>query len=93
MTREEFLHIAKLANINLSEEEVEKLMPQLASVFDYFKTLDEVDTSKITPMSRAESKNNNRFQEGDQKTLNIDDTLKNANKVKDRYILTDAVLQ
>jgi len=45
-------HVAKLANLLLKKEEVEKFGPQLCSVLDYVKKLNEVDTKNIEPTSQ-----------------------------------------
>lgn len=46
-------HIAKLANLPISEEENEKFQKQLSAILDYFKKLKEVDTSKVEETSQT----------------------------------------
>ena len=43
-------HIAHLARLKLSEQEVEKMQKDLSAILDYFKTLDEVDVSNVEPL-------------------------------------------
>lgn len=47
ISREEVLHIAKLARLELSEQELEKMQKDLSGILDYFDLLKKVDTSKI----------------------------------------------
>jgi aspartyl-tRNA(Asn)/glutamyl-tRNA(Gln) amidotransferase subunit C len=51
LTREEVIHIAKLARLELSENEIERYQSQLSSILEYADRLKEVDTSKISPTS------------------------------------------
>lgn len=46
-------HIAKLANIKLSEEEIKKFTPQLSKIIDYVSELSEVDTKDVEPTSQT----------------------------------------
>lgn len=49
ISREEVLHIAWLARLGLSEEEIERFKEQLSKILDYFEVLKEVDTSQVPP--------------------------------------------
>ncbi len=49
LTREEVLHIAELARLELTEDEVEAYRQQLSAVLAYFERLREVDTGDIPP--------------------------------------------
>ncbi len=53
ITQDEIRHIAKLAKLNLSNEEVEKFTNQLGSVLDFFTQLNEVDTDGIEETSQV----------------------------------------
>lgn len=52
LTREEVLHIAKLARLELKEEEVEKFRTQLSEILEYVGQLSKVDTTGIEPISQ-----------------------------------------
>ena len=93
LTKEEILHIAKLAKLNLTDDEVEKFRVQLSPVLDYFEKLKEVDTDNIEPTFHPISNLKNRFQEeGMDNALEIKDVIKNAKEKNGNYILTEAVL-
>ena len=43
-------HVAKLARLELTEEEVEKYSKQLGSILEYVEQMNEIDTSNVEPM-------------------------------------------
>ncbi len=47
LTIKEVEHIAKLARLELNEDEKEKFSKQLSSILDYVKKLEEVNTDNI----------------------------------------------
>lgn len=53
ITREQVQHIAKLARIQLKEEEIQKFQTDLAAVLDYFNVLNEVDVQGVEPMTHS----------------------------------------
>ena len=46
-------HVAKLARLELTEEEKEKFTTQLGAVLEYVNQMNEVDTSNVEPMAHA----------------------------------------
>lgn len=48
-------HLAELARIELKSGEEEKLLRDLAKILDYFKELNEVDTSRVEPLTGGTS--------------------------------------
>ncbi len=48
LTKKEIEHIARLARLELTEEEKEKFANQLSSVLDYVSQLQKVDTSGVS---------------------------------------------
>jgi len=53
ITREEVLHVARLARLSLQEAEAERLRGQLSAILDYVKQLDRLDTRDVAPTSHA----------------------------------------
>ncbi|MBI5419286.1 MAG: Asp-tRNA(Asn)/Glu-tRNA(Gln) amidotransferase subunit GatC [Deltaproteobacteria bacterium] len=53
ITREEVLHVARLARLALSEGEVDRLKDQLGNILDYIRQIDSLDTRDIVPTSHA----------------------------------------
>jgi len=53
LSREEVLHIALLARLGLTEDEVDKFREQLSNILENFEILQQVDTSDIPPTSQS----------------------------------------
>jgi aspartyl-tRNA(Asn)/glutamyl-tRNA(Gln) amidotransferase subunit C len=53
ITREETLHVARLARLALSEAEADLLREQLGRLLAYMKQLDQLDTEGVVPTSHA----------------------------------------
>ena len=58
ISKEEIKHIAKLARLDLSEEEITKAQKELSAVLDYFNLLKEADISGIELVSHSLEKKN-----------------------------------
>ena len=48
LSREEVLHIALLARLGLTEDEVDRLREQLSNILENFEALQQVDTTDVT---------------------------------------------
>jgi len=53
--RDEVLHIAKLAHLEFSDEEIGRMTRHLSSILDYVAQLESLDTSSVEPTSHVES--------------------------------------
>jgi aspartyl-tRNA(Asn)/glutamyl-tRNA(Gln) amidotransferase subunit C len=53
ITKQEVEHVAKLARLELSEQEKEKLTEQLSGILTYVETLNSVDTKGVEPTSHV----------------------------------------
>ncbi len=53
LTREEVLHVAKLARLSLDMGEVDLFTRQLNDILAYVEKLQEVDTAGVPPMAHA----------------------------------------
>lgn len=53
LTREDVLHIARLAHLDLSEAEVQRFTTELGAILAYASEIQRVDTSAVAPMSHA----------------------------------------
>lgn len=49
LTRAQVEHIAELAKLKLSDEEIDKMTRQLSAILDYAARLNELDTDAIPP--------------------------------------------
>lgn len=53
LSKQEVEHIAKLARLELTEEELEKYGSQLSAVLDYIDQLREVDVTGVEPTAQV----------------------------------------
>jgi aspartyl-tRNA(Asn)/glutamyl-tRNA(Gln) amidotransferase subunit C len=53
LSEEQVRHIAKLARIDLKDEEVKKFSSQLSDVFGYVEILNEIDTDGVPETSQV----------------------------------------
>lgn len=53
ITREEVLHVARLARLALSEADADRLREELGNILDYIRQLDTLDTTNVVPTSHA----------------------------------------
>lgn len=52
ISEDEVRYVAKLANLELTPEEVTKMASQLSSILEHMEALNEVSTGDVTPMTR-----------------------------------------
>ncbi|QQS61279.1 MAG: Asp-tRNA(Asn)/Glu-tRNA(Gln) amidotransferase subunit GatC [Candidatus Moraniibacteriota bacterium] len=50
LSKEEVCHIAHLARIELSDQEVEKFGKEMSAILEYIEKLNELDTQEIAPI-------------------------------------------
>ena len=53
ISKKDVEHVAKLARIEITEEEKEKFTKQLDDIIKYVEQLNEVDTTGVEPMAHA----------------------------------------
>ena len=53
ISREDVLHVAELAHLELTETELETFQRQLDSILTYMEKLKELDTSQVEPMAQV----------------------------------------
>jgi aspartyl-tRNA(Asn)/glutamyl-tRNA(Gln) amidotransferase subunit C len=53
LTREEVLHIARLARVALTEEEMARMSEQLSNLLEHFEVLQKVDTEGVPPTAQS----------------------------------------
>jgi aspartyl-tRNA(Asn)/glutamyl-tRNA(Gln) amidotransferase subunit C len=90
INKKDVKHVAKLANLELSEKEVEKFSRQLSSVVSFIDTLKKVDVKGVVPTSQTTGlKNVMRKDELDSKTgLTQKEALSDADKTYNGYFVT-----
>ena len=51
--REQVLHVARLARLKLSEEEVERMSGELSTILDHIEKIGELDLDDVEPTSHV----------------------------------------
>lgn len=80
ITRDEVEHVANLAKLNMSEEELAKMTGQLDTILSYVAKLDELDTEGVVATTHAFSINNAFREDEIQESLPREEALANGPK-------------
>jgi aspartyl-tRNA(Asn)/glutamyl-tRNA(Gln) amidotransferase subunit C len=51
--RDQVLHVAKLARLRLSDEEVDRMAPELSKILEHVERMDELDLEGVDPTSHV----------------------------------------
>jgi aspartyl-tRNA(Asn)/glutamyl-tRNA(Gln) amidotransferase subunit C len=51
--RDQVLHVAKLARLQLSDEEVDRMAPELSKILEHVERMDELDLEGVEPTSHV----------------------------------------
>jgi len=94
VSEETLEHISKLALLDLSDKEKNKLAKELGDILNYFKKLNDLDTTEVKPMTHPIEWLKNVFREDiPWKSLSNEEALKNAKHTKDGYFKASRVLK
>ena len=89
MVNEDLIKIAKLARLDITENQ-EKIIKELESILDYVEIVNKVEGDLDQNVNMSE--NQNVFKNDEiEKSLDVEDVLKNAPKVKDEYIEIEGI--
>lgn len=93
LTSEEVLHIARLARIALTEDDVQRFTAQLTGIVDHFAALAAVDTEGVDPTAHPLPLSNVMRADLVSASLSQHDALANAPLTEDGYVRVRAVLE
>lgn len=80
ISKEDVVHVAKLARVELSEKELERMTKELDSILSYMEQLRMVDTSNVEPTTHAMELYNVFREDEVCPSLAVDEALANAPK-------------
>jgi len=83
ITRREVLHVAKLARLELTEEEVERLTGELDAILEAVGIVAELDLADVPPTSHPLDLANVWDDDVPHDSLSVEDALANAPEVED----------
>ena len=92
LSREEVLHIARLARLGLSEAEVEKAREQLSNILENFEVLKQVDVSGVPPTAQSITLSNVMKDDKPDSSLPPTQILANAPQKEEDFFKVRAVL-
>jgi aspartyl-tRNA(Asn)/glutamyl-tRNA(Gln) amidotransferase subunit C len=92
LSRDEVLHVARLARVGLTDAEVEKFQAQLSSILDHFQLLSQIDTRGVEPTTHTLPLESVMAPDEPVDSLSQEDVLANAPLTEDGYLRVRAVL-
>ena len=93
LTREEVLHVAKLARVGLTEADVTKFQTQLSQILEHFEALRELDTTGVPPTTHSLPLENVTAADEPAASLPQVEVLKNAPMQQEGHLRVRAVLE
>ena len=93
LSREEVLHIARLARLGLTEAEVDRIAEQLSHILEHFEVLQQVDTDGVTPTAQPNALLNVVKDDEAGVSLSPEQVLANAPKRESDFFRVRAVLE
>lgn len=85
--------VAKLANLPISDEELDKYSTQLSKILDYIDQLEKVDVSDIGPLYNVSLNHSVMREDEVRRSLHQEEATKNASKKSDGYFVTKGVFE
>ncbi|MGZ9587316.1 Asp-tRNA(Asn)/Glu-tRNA(Gln) amidotransferase subunit GatC [Paenibacillus marinisediminis] len=86
-------HVAKLARLQLSEQEKEQFLGQLNAILEYADKLNELNTDDVPPTSHVLPIRNVMRDDTVQESLAIEQVMANAPEEEDGHFRVPAVLE
>ncbi|MCD6519520.1 MAG: Asp-tRNA(Asn)/Glu-tRNA(Gln) amidotransferase subunit GatC [Anaerolineae bacterium] len=93
LSRDQVLHIAELAKLALSEEEIELFTEQLSEILAYFEKLNRLDTSAIPPTAQVIDMRNVTRPDEVRPSLSPEEALANAPQRKGNFFKVKPILE
>ncbi|NQW23408.1 MAG: Asp-tRNA(Asn)/Glu-tRNA(Gln) amidotransferase subunit GatC [SAR202 cluster bacterium] len=93
LERSQVEHIAALARIGLTEEEILMFGEQLSHILEQFEVLEELDTTGVAPTGHAGGLQTVMREDVPQDSLDSEDVLKNAPNREGEFFRVNAVLE
>ena len=78
-------HVAEVARLKLTEEEIKKFLPQLKEALEFFSQLQEVDTDRIKPSFQPVELKNVMREDKEKECLPQEEALSLTEHKKDGY--------
>ena len=93
LSREEVLHIARLARVDLTEGEITRMSEQLSKLLEHFEVLQKVDTTDVPPTAQSVTLRTVMREDEAKPSLPSEDILSNAPRREDDCFRVKPVLE
>ena len=92
LTTQEVLHVAKLSRLAVDEGTVDRMRTQLSSILGHIAKLQALPTEGVEPMAHPMKIVNRLGADEPKACMPVEELLKNAPAVEDRYLAVPKVL-
>jgi aspartyl-tRNA(Asn)/glutamyl-tRNA(Gln) amidotransferase subunit C len=92
ITKEQVKHVADLARLTITDEEVEKMTEDLQSIINHAEQLNELDTTNVEPTTHVLDLVNVFRKDEPKEWITQEEALKNAPDHKDGQIRVPSIL-
>ena len=92
LSRSDVEHVAFLARLRLTGEELDRLEGQLNNILDQYAKLSEIDTSAIPPTAQTIELENILREDVAAASLPVEDVLRNAKLTEGDFIVVPPIL-
>ncbi|RZB35021.1 MAG: aspartyl-tRNA(Asn)/glutamyl-tRNA(Gln) amidotransferase subunit C [Desulfobacteraceae bacterium Eth-SRB1] len=92
ITKDEVIHVANLARLDLDEDSIDLLAGQIGKILEYVDTLNRVDTEGVPSTSYAIFLNNAFREDSVKESLDRDKALANAPEKEDGNFVVPKVI-
>jgi aspartyl-tRNA(Asn)/glutamyl-tRNA(Gln) amidotransferase subunit C len=93
ITRAEVAHVARLARLGLTDDEMDRLASELDHILDAMRELQQLDTSAIPPTAQVIPLHNVMREDVPRPSSPVEDILENAPQTRDGQFLVPPVLE
>lgn len=93
ISRETVAHVARLARVHLSDEELDAFAAQLGDILAHFDVLNSVDTANVEPTAQIQPLRNVVAEDEAADSLPVEAVLALAPLTEDGYLRVRAVLE
>lgn len=93
ITTEEVRHIATLARVGMTDDEVERMRDQMSNILEQFDVLEQVDTRGVEPTGHSAGLRTVMRGDSVEPSADRDDILSNAPRSQEDLIRVRAVLE
>ena len=93
LTDEEVRHVAALARVAMTDDEVELMRSQLSNILDHVDVLNQVDTEGVEPTGHSVDVTSVMRDDEVGESARLEDVLANAPSTHDDFIRVKAVLE